>query len=1196
VQTTRALEDERNSCTHTGQGEYVMVAREAPKDETKGELMAQAGRTVLFLTVKAMAATVAVLLLCSACLAQAAESPAYLFSFGPDGTAESNFERAGSIAVDQQTDDVYVIDTAKGSLYKFDADGEAVAYGGTSPYINGNEITGLSFHGGSGESQIAVDSQSHVVYVTSNNAVRAFQANGEPVEFTAGPAAGTSEIGGFAELIGVAVDVNGAVYASDYGPGGSGTISVFAPSGELITQFNTSKPSNIAVGSDGSVYVVEYFGDVYKFTPSEFPVTSATTYLTGAPFSEDLAFGIGIDPVTGDVYLVEPDPSSPEASRVAHYDSSGTFLGYFGGAGEEGTLGNLSFGIGVNGNTGKVYVGDAAAGGPSQVEVFGAEEIFVGAPTIVSTAVSSVSADAATLHARINPNTLETTYYFEYGTESCAQIPNPCAVVPVGGGEVGSGHEPLPVSLTIDGLSSGVIYHFRVIAKNSLGTTIGPDRTFTTQGTALGPPLSDGRVWEMVSPPDKSAALLRGAEDGLVQAAADGNGLVYSSLRSIEPMPDGNRAVEKSAVLARRGVNGWASKDITAPHARTTPIASGGEYKLFTPDLSKTVLEPRDGMPLSPAASERTPYLRENSQPPLYTPLVTSKEGSANVPAGTQFGGDEIHGYRSAVFFAGANPDLSHIVLKSDVPLVEGASPHALYEWVSGNLRPVSVLPEDEGGSWVQAILGTDQGSVRHAVSEDGSRVFWSTGFYSAAGIGTTGLYLRDTDVGRTIRLDVAQSGASGAGEPHPAFQGASADGSVVFFTDSRQLTADASSEGRDLYRCQLSSVSTSLGCVSLVNLTAPSGGSGASAEVEGLVPAFSEDGTIAYFVAKGILAESPNQHGEVAAAGKHNLYLWQEGSGVRFIATLADGDETAWGQTAGLPGYAGLLSAAGSPSGRYFSFMSERSLTGYENADADSGESAQEVFRYDAASDRLDCVSCNPSGANPEAEVVQGSSISDPRRLWQGQWVAAILPEAAVTAGDAFLYPVYRPRAVLDNGRMFFNAIDSLVPADSNDEWDVYQFEPLGVGSCTASAGSASSANAANGCVGLISSGAAGEESAFLDASPSGNDIFFLSPDQLSPLDNDEVRDVYDARVGGAPGMPASNPDCQGETCQPRGAAPSQATPMTMTFRGAGNLRPKRCPKSKRKVRRGGKTRCVRRHKRHTHKHRGHHRTEVPR
>jgi len=139
----------------------------------------------------------------------------YLGSFGPDGTANTEFEAPGAVAVDQETGAVYVIDRQKQVLYKFDSSGSPVEFEGTAGYLSGNEITGLAFTSGNGSTQVAVDPETHVVYVTSDDRVRAFEANGEPHEFAEGPGAGTSEIPGAGELLGVATDRYGDIYASD---------------------------------------------------------------------------------------------------------------------------------------------------------------------------------------------------------------------------------------------------------------------------------------------------------------------------------------------------------------------------------------------------------------------------------------------------------------------------------------------------------------------------------------------------------------------------------------------------------------------------------------------------------------------------------------------------------------------------------------------------------------------------------------------------------------------------------------------------------------------------------------------------------------------------------------------------------------------------------------------------------------------
>src|SRR3954467_10433738 len=196
----------------------------------------------------------------SAVPAQAAEPPLYQYSFGPDGSEATDFDQVGSTAVDQQSGAVYVIDRAAGTLSKFDEEGLPSDFSA----LAGNQITGLSFFPEANESQVAVDSSSHVIYVTSSNSVRAFQASGQPALFATGPGAGTNQISGFGELLGVAVDAAGDIYASDY----SGHVRIYEPSGEFLTEFATSEPANLAVAADGSVYVSRWHSSVLKFTSS----------------------------------------------------------------------------------------------------------------------------------------------------------------------------------------------------------------------------------------------------------------------------------------------------------------------------------------------------------------------------------------------------------------------------------------------------------------------------------------------------------------------------------------------------------------------------------------------------------------------------------------------------------------------------------------------------------------------------------------------------------------------------------------------------------------------------------------------------------------------------------------------------------------------------------------------------------------
>jgi len=767
--------------------------------------------------------------------------------------------------------------------------------------------------------------------------------------------------------------------------------------------------------------------------------------------------------------------------------------------------------------------------------------------------LTNVTSATATLHAILNPFGVGAEAWVEYGTSTAYGTTLQLAYLPSGLGE-------LTREAVLNGLQPGTTYHFRVVARAERDGTVftvnGPDGTFTTQSGSQGLQLPDQRVWEMVSPPNKYGGRLI-TKLGQLQASAGGDALAYISALSIEPNPDGSRT-EASTVLARRTTGGvWNSKDITSPNDRVvgTAIGNEGEFKLFSPNLSLAVLEPRSHMPLSPEASERTPYLRHNTEPPSYTPLVTGKEGFANVPPGTEFGGVPKYAVGS-VEFVGANPELTHVIVDSKVPLVADAPPLALYEWANGALDPVSVLPDDEeGGAIVQSTgVGSVQGSIRGAVSADGSRVFWSTG---QGYPNFDGLYLRDTEADVSARLDTAQTGASESGPVRPTFQGASADGEVVFFTDTHQLTPDASRSGADLYRCEIPEGAEASGCSTLIDLTPPAAGSAESSKVQGVIVGFSADGTRAYFVAQGILDSRPNDGGASAVAGGANLYLWQKGQGVRFVATLdQSADESDWGLNSSPYGQSDILSAAASPNGLYLTFMSERPLTGYDNRDADSRELAQEIFSYDAVTDQLDCISCNPTGAAPEAQAGQWP-LADHFAQWEDDLAAAMLPEPTrFKSGTA---SGYRPRTVFDSGRVFFNAIDSLVPADSNGELDVYQYEPVGVGDCTSGSGGASVARAAGGCVSLISSGTAADEAAFLDASSSGDDVFFLTVAGLSVFDEDDELDVYDARVGGTAATRGLITECLGEACQAGLQPPNDPTPASAAFHGHGNVKASR-------------------------------------
>src|SRR5208282_2833067 len=163
------------------------------------------------------------------------------------------------------------------------------------------------------------------------------------------------------------------------------------------------------------------------------------------------------------------------------------------------------------------------------------------------------------------------------------------------------------------------------------------------------------------------------------------------------------------------------------------------------------------------------------------------------------------------------------------------------------------------------------------------------------------------------------------------------------------------------------------------------------------------------------------------------------------------------------------------------------------------------------------------------------------------------------------------------EGNRVFFQTEEALVPEDTNNQLDVYEWKREGAGSCERASPSYSASD--GGCLYLISTGQSDSPSYFGDASESGDNVFFFTRQSLVAQDQDLNVDVYDARVGG--GIPAQNPSpppepCAGETCRGASEAPPVfGAPSSATIAGEGNLAPvapkpkkvvARCPKGKKR------------------------------
>lgn len=96
-------------------------------------------------------------------------------------------------------------------------------------------------------------------------------------------------------------------------------------------------------------------------------------------------------------------------------------------------------------------------------------------PSVETLPASAVAETEATLNGKVNPNGLETKYFFEYGTS--VSYGSKTAEF-----SAGSGSSAVEKSQTVPSLTKVTDYHYRIVAKNSSGTSYGADQTFKTVG------------------------------------------------------------------------------------------------------------------------------------------------------------------------------------------------------------------------------------------------------------------------------------------------------------------------------------------------------------------------------------------------------------------------------------------------------------------------------------------------------------------------------------------------------------------------------------------------------------------------------------------------------------------------------------------------------------------------------------------
>ncbi|HXS34727.1 MAG TPA: fibronectin type III domain-containing protein [Solirubrobacterales bacterium] len=801
---------------------------------------------------------------------------------------------------------------------------------------------------------------------------------------------------------------------------------------------------------------------------------------------------------------------------------------------------------------------------------------------VLETYATEVGTDAAQIHAEVNPLGIPTTGYFQYVDDATYQVggfSNATRVPSASAFDFGAGETPLTRSARLDQLAPGTTYHYRLTAEDPLvGEVQGPERTFSTfaalnsgeggpcpnEGFRTGPAafLADCRGYEMVSPLDKNNSDIEAPNEfsthlpaALNQSSLSGERLTYSTSRGFG---DAGSAPYSAQYLASRDSgSGWHTHSIVPP--RGAPALPGGlqtdtEFKSFSVDLCDAWLRTVADPVLAPGATAGFPnlYRRHDGEcgSPGFEALTNAApphETRASTYPGLHYSSLELQGVSNdgskAIYgvFENLTEDapVQSQTCVNDLEFQSGSTglecSYRLYAYDASDqsLHYVCVLPGGAPSAQpCSAGTASEPGGrarlnrTENAISDDGTRVFWSAS--TSTGMGPGKLYVRENptaeqseieagqcaEVAKACTIAVSKAAEALSGSNSSQYWTAAGDGSKAIFTTGSSLGG-----GEDLYSFDVDARTTQL----------------IAHQVRGVMGA-GGDASYVYFVSSEALDEG-------ATAGKLNLYVAHAGAST-YIATLVPGDSSSAHFFSPFEHEPRRLISRVSPDGRHVAFSSLGSLTGYDNADANNGQATAEVYLYDAAANEgagsLVCASCNPSGGRPVGREV----IFGPEKT--GYWAAAKIP--------VWQNSLYAGRQLSDDGiRLYFTSTDALSARDTNGVQDVYQWEAPGSGSCTEAGPAYSVVN--RGCVSLISSGKSIDSSEFVEVDPSGRNVFFITLSSLVPQDYG-LGDIYDARVDGGfppPQLPAAT--CEGEACQGPLSPPNDPTPGSSSFEGAGNV-----------------------------------------
>lgn len=536
-------------------------------------------------------------------------------------------------------------------------------------------------------------------------------------------------------------------------------------------------------------------------------------------------------------------------------------------------------------------------------------------PVVEEASLGGITEEEAVLRARVNPNSFETEYRFEYTTEQNYQDHGFAGAEQAGGGTISPSGEGVAVTAALSGLEPGGAYRFRVAAENEGGSDAAelpfvtfrpapalvgecPNQTLRT-GASGG--LPDCRAYELVTPPNTNGRTptslggfgVQPVGYAVRQSSPGGERVSFRIEGGALPGQGATGGIHGDPYLATRGPNGWST------------VGSG-------PDGSE--VEKAEPKGVSPDQGHQFWQFVGNNY--LHYPDGHSE------PVGQGSLGTDLQVQERL-----ATENLGHLIFATKAgsavrlePAAPAAGTATIYDRTAdGTTHVVSLLPGE-------TIPGAGQNAGFLGASADGEGVAFS--------IGST-IYLRQHD---TASYAVTTTPA--------AYAGLAAGGGRIFYVKGGNLLAfDAASDATVPF--------SSSGDVTVVNVAA--------------------DGSSAYFTSPSVLAGAGPDG--TPQAGKENLYLSEEGQ-ISFVATVTErdveGDSTGnvpveglgmWTDVVG-KGQLGSDPSRTTADGGVLLFESRAQLTAYDS------RGQAEIYRYSARAGTLQCISCSPTLAPPRGKA----------------------------------------------------------------------------------------------------------------------------------------------------------------------------------------------------------------------------------